>query len=456
AYFYIRDGGTAIDYQIIAHEITNVTAAHIHDGNAGENGPVLVPLYTAPAGTTVNPNGVLVTGTIEPADLPEEMTIAALANLMLDGELYVNVHTTAHPDGEIRGQTQPLGDAVFHASLDGSNELPPTNSDASGEAVFLYDAEDGVVEFQLALADITGMTAAHIHRGQSNVNGPVLVLLDDVPNPSPQGAFTGVISGVFTEAELEGLGIEELVYLMATGNAYVNVHTLENPDGEIRGQIDTGAGLIAEDDAVWFTTLHGGNENPVVDTEASGYLITESDAAGVLTYTLIVAQIDNATAAHLHLGALGENGDVIATLFTKSATTPGLENGILAEGQITPDMSNYGLVVYALLTGNAYVNVHSTIEPDGEIRGQLTPELGPVVLARLDGVQQIPVTPEEPVVTDATGVAVFWGDEDEELLRYAIVIDDLENPIAAHLHHGRAGRSGPIVATLFSAPENTV
>ena len=58
-------------------------------------------------------------------------------------------------------------------------------------------------------------------------NAEVMVLLRDVPLD---------------------VGIDELVYLMLTGNTYINVHTLENPDGEIRGQIETGSGLVAEDD----------------------------------------------------------------------------------------------------------------------------------------------------------------------------------------------------------------
>ena len=65
------------------------TAAHIHMGAAGKNGPVIVPLtkagdtYTAPAGAKLN---------------------ADQMNAFKAGELYVNVHSAAHPGGEVRGQ----------------------------------------------------------------------------------------------------------------------------------------------------------------------------------------------------------------------------------------------------------------------------------------------------------------------------------------------------------------
>ena len=65
------------------------TAAHIHMAAAGNNGPVIVPFtkegdtYKAPAGAKLN---------------------ADQLKAFKDGDLYVNVHSAANPNGEIRGQ----------------------------------------------------------------------------------------------------------------------------------------------------------------------------------------------------------------------------------------------------------------------------------------------------------------------------------------------------------------
>ena len=118
AILQLAKDGQRLDYRLIAANIDNVVAAHIHLGPAGANGGVVAFLYgPAPAGGGAH-NGVLATGTITAADLVGALAgqpLSALVDAMNAGNTYVNVHTNDgaaptntgpgdFPGGEIRGQ----------------------------------------------------------------------------------------------------------------------------------------------------------------------------------------------------------------------------------------------------------------------------------------------------------------------------------------------------------------
>lgn len=119
AKFQLSADGTELTYILIASNIDNVFAAHIHVGAVGVNGPVVVPLFGGAAGSGPH-DGVLATGTITSADLTGPLaglTLADLIEEMEAGNTYVNVHTNDgvaptntgagdFPGGEIRGQIQ--------------------------------------------------------------------------------------------------------------------------------------------------------------------------------------------------------------------------------------------------------------------------------------------------------------------------------------------------------------
>lgn len=92
-----------VDFQVTGTNITGITMAHIHNGAVGVAGPVFVTLY-APATATGAVNGIIVSGSLNSTNLPSGVTLAALKALLASGNAYVNVHTTANPSGEIRGQ----------------------------------------------------------------------------------------------------------------------------------------------------------------------------------------------------------------------------------------------------------------------------------------------------------------------------------------------------------------
>ena len=125
------------------------------------------------------------------------------------------------------------------------------------------------------------------------------------------------------------------------------------------------------------THLSGMNEVPPVETEAEGQAIFKLSKDGtMLTYKILVDNIDNVVASHIHLALAGANGGVVATLFSGGPT--GSVEGLLVEGSLTSASLTGALAGMTLMdlvdkfyAGKAYVNVHTTDVPSGEIRGQV-------------------------------------------------------------------------------------
>jgi len=110
--------GTEFDYTLIAANIENVVAGHVHCGAAGVNGPVGVTLFSGGMPGSGRFDGVLAKGTKIAPDAGNACgwtTIADVLTAMNSGNTYVNVHTNDgvaptntgpgdFPGGEIRGQ----------------------------------------------------------------------------------------------------------------------------------------------------------------------------------------------------------------------------------------------------------------------------------------------------------------------------------------------------------------
>ncbi|MDX1542789.1 MAG: CHRD domain-containing protein [Christiangramia sp.] len=98
---------TYLEYKLIVANIDNVVMSHFHMAPAGTNGSVVVWLFgkegPAPAGDF---NGVLAEGVITEDDVVGSLNgdFQALIDAIRAGNIYVNVHTTEFPGGELRGQ----------------------------------------------------------------------------------------------------------------------------------------------------------------------------------------------------------------------------------------------------------------------------------------------------------------------------------------------------------------
>jgi hypothetical protein len=101
--------GSQIQYEVNVAGLENVLFAHIHVAPAGQNGLVRLNLCGtgAPQPPCTGGTGVLTTGTNGTTVGDPPITFDQLVEAMRSGGAYTNVHTTANPGGEIRGQIEP-------------------------------------------------------------------------------------------------------------------------------------------------------------------------------------------------------------------------------------------------------------------------------------------------------------------------------------------------------------
>lgn len=135
-------------------------------------------------------------------------------------------------------ETGPDLETNFTATLTGAAERPtPVTTSATGTSTVTINDANSTITFSVSVTGLLSPTMAHIHVGGVDVAGPIaLSLLATAP---PVGSFTGVLAtGTGTAAQIiNGETFATLAAKIRAGTAYINVHTVANQNGEIRGQL---------------------------------------------------------------------------------------------------------------------------------------------------------------------------------------------------------------------------
>ncbi|RPI02091.1 MAG: CHRD domain-containing protein [Ignavibacteriae bacterium] len=304
------------------------TAMHIH---TQPSGTVLFPLHTADSASsfgtwTTYPDSVL--------------------KLLVQGKLYVNVHSTLHPAGEIRGAITPNGAISFAANLDGVQA--GTTSPGRGTGWAVLNADLSAIRYSVSYTKLQGTyTASHFHTA---VTGGVIHPITFTDKTSV-GQWTG-----FSDANLEDL---------LRGKVYVNIHSSVSPGGEIRG-------ALKYSDGTFTTTLDGSQSGTGSPAKGTAWIHFNQQSDSLSYQATFSGLTGTFTASHFHIAP---QGSVIFPLsYPDSATTSGF----------WPPVDS---LIPKLVQGNIYINVHSTAFPAGEIRGAFKSGSGTVT--------DVPKTPQE-------------------------------------------------------------
>jgi hypothetical protein len=229
----IRLQGNRVTFAFDWKGITAPTLGHIHQGKAGVNGDVKVPLFASAMPATASAAAGAVT-------VPDQATADAIRKD--PAGFYLNLHTKEFPGGALRAQLQPLRGAAdvlrlvngsgVRAFMSGDQEVPvaggPAVGDPDARAVTFIRPSGSQVDYSFAWIGVTP-TLGHIHKGGFGVNGPVVVPLFTEPVPSTVFALAGTATSV-DPALVQQIRKNPKAF-------YANLHSSEFPGGAVRGQL---------------------------------------------------------------------------------------------------------------------------------------------------------------------------------------------------------------------------
>lgn len=178
------------------------------------------------------------------------------------GELYVMANDTGVPFGTGPNLDQPTGVVLkisagprggnlkFAANLSGDQEVPPVDTNTTGDIDLQFNRKLTKAEFALKVNNGVAITQAHLHCAAEGENGPVVAFLSgsipggfDVDGELAEFTLTDAnIAAVDADCLPSiGMSINDIADLAAAaqeGKVYVNVHSVANPPGEVRGQLN--------------------------------------------------------------------------------------------------------------------------------------------------------------------------------------------------------------------------
>lgn len=336
--------------------------SHLHVGLAGQNGGVEVAL-------SPDLDGDSRSGSYLPGE--NEFTLTTdQVGLLVSRSLYANIHTADFNGGEIRGQVVPLAQHYFTTSLTGLSEVEPVMTGAQGGLAFEF--RNGTLT---ATGSFSGLESnhiespgSHIHSGAAGENGGVIYPLTPELD-SETDARAGTYSAADNTFEFSAEEIGQLV----TAGLYVNVHSEENPGGEVRGQVllapnvapetspeitspADGAEITLEGDSgasfepMW-TSSEDANGDPVVYIweialdEDFENIVFSASAGSESSLPLTIGAVDGL------LGTLGVEQGTSATIWHRATASDGsglntgigssvtLERGVVTSSKTDPEVA---------------------------------------------------------------------------------------------------------------------
>jgi Ca2+-binding RTX toxin-like protein len=247
------------------------------------------------------------------------------------------------------------GEAGHTGDLSGSQEVPPVSSSAEARGSVVLSADGSSIVVRLSFSGLSSAnTMSHIHGPAApGVNGPVIF---DLGSSGGTAGELGPLQFAITPQQRADL---------QNGLWYFNVHSSNNPSGEVRGQIlvdqvfeaqlspqqVVGDAVFSQASGVGSVTLAGPQDSVVITLSYSG--LTGEGVPGVSTGVRLRGPAPR-----------GSNGAALNVF-------PLRLSGAASDTFITQEYPITAQEAQQLKAGLWYFEVQSQEFPDGELRGQL-------------------------------------------------------------------------------------
>jgi uncharacterized protein (TIGR03437 family) len=373
----------------------------------------------------------------------------------------------------------------FLTQLLPANETPPiTDTSTANVIVFVHTIRDnngnvtsGSVDFHVAtrFSGAVTVTGLHIHNAAAGVAGPIVIPTDvngsDKSIAIDASGRTNILKQVQFPQAAPQIDVATLVDLLANAqNYYVNIHTTDNPNGAMRGQL-----LPAASKPFAMGLMSTQNEVPAVDASGSAvssvFVLRARDSSGA---TVLAAAIFNLeytgfdatsgtvfTGFHIHNGVAGVNGPVIINtgIGNGTASAPISSSGsgnLYYEVGIAPGDASYAAEI-ATIDGvfdnvsNYYINVHTDKFPSGIARDQLRDTDGGLFQMNMQPSNETPPITGLSAFGTSRAVVFTVRNPDGSVAAGTVLFDANYRGFPAgttftgfHIHDGPAGVAGPV------------
>lgn len=258
-----------------------------------------------------------------------------------------------------------FGATELHSFLTGNQQRPHSVSTTdTGSAVINIPSDWSSIQMELNIQNMTSSTGMHIHFGELGTTGPIIFNLGSFSN---QKILTLTNQNLISSSENSINSFTDAVKAIINGKTYINILTLDQPNGHIRGQIGAVQLKVHPD---------GNNEVFKVNTNATGIIQAQLDGQQKKLYLLIdIEGISNVQAMVISRGLVGQElGDIFKVNAAQNLISFPLNrtlNHVDLIQNVPAGVTTYDQAISYVLAGETYFNIKTPNYPLGELRGQI-------------------------------------------------------------------------------------